>query len=760
MNQVFKINYLKFFLCCLLILSGQVSEARHIIGSDFYYECRGQGRLANTKNYQFSLTIYRDCSNPSGSGYDPDALFGIYRFNGARYIFVQEFTVNHGSISRVLPENNPCLIIPPNVCVEESSYAFGFDLPVIDETYVIYYMRCCRNNTIVNIVAPNNTGATFFIEISPAAQRVCNNSPKFKSFPPIVICADFPFDFDHSAIDKEGDSLVYEFCTPYAGGGSGAGDPLGGIGCTAVRPSPMSCAPPFSYVSFVSPIYSTNDPMGKGVLSLNSMTGQLKGLPQDLGQYVVGICVKEYRNGALLGSIHRDFQFNIGTCEQAVTAKVMADTSVGKRFTINYCGDRSVQLQNESFRPEYIKTYYWEFKSKNNPNNPLLTSNDRNASILFPEPGEYTGLMIVNKNAAVCSDTALIDLKIIPSDIKADFEFVYDKCSSLPIQFRDKSTGVQTPVKLWSWNFKDGTQSSSKNPAHLFKSPGDYPVQLTVSDGKICKSSISKDITYFPAPELLDILPDKFRACVPATINFTNLSIPIDTSYRVEWDFGDGSRSSGIDASHTYSKPGAYSIGLTVKAPSGCVTKESFPAFIRLQEGPTSDFSYSPEVITTLNASVQFTNLSANAEQFSWNFGDELGSDESSPFHHYRDTGSYVVTLIAKHQNGCVDTSLKKLDILLNISYFLPNAFTPNNDGVNDIYVGTGALAGMQNFSMNIYNRWGEMIYYSEDPGAGWNGKRHNNGPLEPNGVYVCIVKYQTDHGENRTLKSFATLIR
>ncbi|MBK9932007.1 MAG: gliding motility-associated C-terminal domain-containing protein [Saprospiraceae bacterium] len=132
-----------------------------------------------------------------------------------------------------------------------------------------------------------------------------------------MICADFPFDFDHSAIDKEGDSLVYEFCTPYAGGGSGAGDPLGGgVSCAAVRPSPVTCPPPFSYVSFLSPLYSTDAPMRKGVLSLNTKTGQLKGTPQDLGQFVVGICVKEFRNGKLIGSIRREFQFNVSACDQ------------------------------------------------------------------------------------------------------------------------------------------------------------------------------------------------------------------------------------------------------------------------------------------------------------------------------------------------------------------------------------------------------------------------------------------------------------
>ena len=133
-----------------------------------------------------NLTIYRDCSNPSGSGYDPDATFGIYRYSNNRYTYVRQFLVNHGPINRVRPDNNPCLIIPPNVCVEESSYNFNVELPLTDETYVIYYMRCCRNNTILNLVAPNNTGATFYIEITPEAQLNCNNSPRFKSFPPIV----------------------------------------------------------------------------------------------------------------------------------------------------------------------------------------------------------------------------------------------------------------------------------------------------------------------------------------------------------------------------------------------------------------------------------------------------------------------------------------------------------------------------------------------------------------------------------------------
>lgn len=705
--------------------------------------------------------MYRDCSNPQGSGFDSDASFGIYRYDGNQYTYVKQLTANFGPITKVLPDNNPCLIIPPGVCVEESSYQFQEELPIINETYVIYYMRCCRNNTIINLVAPNNTGATFFIEISPEAQQSCNNSPRFKSFPPIVICADFPFDVDHSAVDKEGDSLIYEFCTPYAGGGPGTGDPNGlNQGCTAIRPNPQICTPPFNYVSFISPLFDTDHPMGMGILTLDRFTGMLSGTPKELGQYVVGICVKEYRAGKLIGSIHRDFQFNIGTCEQSVFAKVKADTSTNKNFSINYCGDRTVKLTNESYRVEYIKSYDWIFISKTNPKLPTVISTDRDASITFPEAGQYKGLMIVNRNAPVCSDTAYIDLNIIPSDIKADFDFEYDKCSSLPIAFNDKSIGVITKIKDWTWDFKDGTKSSTRNPKHIFSAPGNYPVTLKVTDGKICKSELSKEIAYFPAPQLIDILPDRFRACAPATIHFKNLSIPLDSTYQVEWDFGDGLKFNGLDAMHIYEKAGSYSIALSIKAPSGCISKESFPAFVNVQNGPMADFDFSPKTITTRNSNVQFNNLSRDALQYSWNFGDHSASVLSSPVHQFKDTGTYTIVLTAQSENGCQDTAIKSLEVDLSITYFLPNAFSPNNDGINDEYIGTGSMVGMHDFNMSIYNRWGELIFFTKDPTLGWNGRKNNAGSVEPDGVYVCTVRYKTNKGENRELTSFATLVR
>ncbi|MEP7324187.1 MAG: hypothetical protein ABI761_19815, partial [Saprospiraceae bacterium] len=129
-----------FLLFFLLSVSISQISARHIIGSDFYYVCNGDGRGSNTKSFSFHLDVYRDCSTPIL--FNPNAAFGVYIYSPARgYRFVDQFNIPHGAISRVKADQNPCIIIPPNVCVETTDYEFKIELPIIEETYVIYYIQ-------------------------------------------------------------------------------------------------------------------------------------------------------------------------------------------------------------------------------------------------------------------------------------------------------------------------------------------------------------------------------------------------------------------------------------------------------------------------------------------------------------------------------------------------------------------------------------------------------------------------------------------
>ena len=126
--------------------------------------------------------------------------------------------------------------------------------------------------------------------------------------------------FDHSATDADGDQLIYEMCAPLTGGGQGG---LGGgnaNGCNGITPDP-ACPPPYTPVSFINPPYNVVNPMaGNPAVTVNPVNGLLTGTPELLGQFVVGVCVSEYRNGQLLSRISRDFQFNVANCEPQVEA--------------------------------------------------------------------------------------------------------------------------------------------------------------------------------------------------------------------------------------------------------------------------------------------------------------------------------------------------------------------------------------------------------------------------------------------------------
>ncbi|HUR30781.1 MAG TPA: hypothetical protein VMZ69_05075, partial [Saprospiraceae bacterium] len=138
---------------------GEEIYARHIVGGEIYYECMGVGTAQNSRNYRLTMKIYRDCAG-NGAEFDDPAEIGIYSFINGKYAFVKAIDATHGLIKNIEANENPCLILPPNVCVEETSYIINLNnMPIIAGSYIASWQRCCRNNTINNIIAPNNTGA-------------------------------------------------------------------------------------------------------------------------------------------------------------------------------------------------------------------------------------------------------------------------------------------------------------------------------------------------------------------------------------------------------------------------------------------------------------------------------------------------------------------------------------------------------------------------------------------------------------------------
>ncbi len=735
----------------LFLLLPEIS-AKHIVGGDMIYECIGN----NT--YIITTKMYRDCNSVNSADYDNPGWFGVYEGN----TYLTTYNVPFTNRTTIPIDSDPCFEISDPPCVEEATYTFQVTLPQSNLPYTISYQRCCRNETITNIVTPGDVGATFLIEISPESQQSCNNSPEFNEFPPIVICAGVDINFDHSAFDPEGDSLVYSFCPPLIGGGvdGGPDNPTGNPnGPTGVQPQPQpGTAPPYSSVSYLAPTYTAFLPMaGDPPVTIDPETGLISGIPTTQGQFVVGVCVREFRDGVEIGEIRRDFQFNVISCTPLVIADIEADIITGpQQYEINACGDFTVDFNNQSIQESNIFQYDWFFDLQNGTD---FVSNDRDVSITFPGLGTYDGVMSLNPGTP-CADTAFITVNVFP-DIDADFEFEYDTCVAGPVTFTDLSTTGSGQMDTWAWQFGDGNTSDQPSPEHTYQIPGDLPVTLTVTDINGCTESVTQNVGYFPAPAFLIVEPSIFEGCAPQEVFYNNLSVPIDSTYNIEWDFGDGNTSGDISPTHVYTEPGSYTINLEVTSPIGCSVGANFPNFVTVRPSPTAGFTFTPEQLTNFNMTAVFTDESMDAEAWLWDFGD--GSPPvltPSPTHTYQDTGFYEIIQVVRHPSGCLDTARALIEVEPLVTYHLPNAFTPNSDGKNEEFKGTGYFEGMTNFEMTIWNRWGELIFQTNDPEEAWNGRKNNQGDMLQNGVYVVLVGYTDPRGNPVRIKGFATLVR
>ncbi len=261
----------KLLILLFAFLGTYSAFSAHIIGGELIYQCAGPD-LDNPGNmvYVFQLFVYRDCFG-SGAQFDsPSGLRGtvtIYQGDDTEP-YIRTISLSAPEIERIEPNaNNPCIDVPASVCVEKGAYRFVRSLPIINESYFIAYQRCCRNNTINNIVDPGGAGSTYYVEITPEAQLVCNNGPRFKEFPPIAICVNEPLVFDHSAQDNESDQLVYEFCSPLSGGTR-----------TQVAPNPEPPPAEWEEVEFVFPPYSPINPLGGSPqITIDPVTGIITG---------------------------------------------------------------------------------------------------------------------------------------------------------------------------------------------------------------------------------------------------------------------------------------------------------------------------------------------------------------------------------------------------------------------------------------------------------------------------------------------------
>ncbi|MCO6500629.1 MAG: PKD domain-containing protein, partial [Vicingus serpentipes] len=316
----------------------------------------------------------------------------------------------------------------------------------------------------------------------------------------------------------------------------------------------------------------------------------------------------------------------------------------------------------------------------------------------------------------------------------------------------------------YTWDFGDTTTSNLQNPLnHNYSTWGTYAIKLLVV-GPNCSDSAIQTIDII-APVPVADFEGPAHGCKPLAVQFTNNSMYGDNYL---WNFGDGGFSTQFEPLYTYYSSGVYTVTLTVIGQGG-QDIQTKPLIIEVYEVPNAFFSVNPTTVFIPNEPILLFNLSTFASSYTWDFGDGNTSTEESPQHLYTQLGVYDIMLVASTVNNCVDTFILQsaVEAKSEGGIKVPNAFSPNPNGGNGGYyhpndmdndVFHPIIIGAEEYELNIFNKWGELLFVSKDVNIGWDG--YYRGELSKQDVYIYKIKVKYADGRAESFVGDLTLLR
>lgn len=315
-------------------------------------------------------------------------------------------------------------------------------------------------------------------------------------------------------------------------------------------------------------------------------------------------------------------------------------------------------------------------------------------------------------------------------------------------------------LNWYGTNATGGTASSSApTPSTANAGTTTYYVSQTANNCEGPRASLNVSVNPLPNATLNAVT----GGCAPICRDFTVTSTSNLVSYT--WDMGNGiANTTSPNLTHCYNDGGTYSIEITVTDDLGCVKAFPFPNWINVFENPTANFIYNPMPVTILEPTVTFTDnsIGSNIMSYNWNFGDPLSSTASGQnvVFTYLTTGIYNVELAIMTINGCVDTIYKPVEVLEDFSVYIPNAFSPNGDGINEEFYPIGNGISDDKYSFMIFDRWGELIFSSNKLENKWDGKRMGRSEIVQQDTYIYKLSCRSFKGDKFSKSGHVNVIR
>lgn len=370
---------------------------------------------------------------------------------------------------------------------------------------------------------------------------------------------------------------------------------------------------------------------------------------------------------------------------------------------------------------------------------------------LLPSVSE-SYLAVARDNCSLNPDSVKINIKVYqPLSVK---NFSADSiCLGDTLFLKAGGTGGDSTQYKFNWETLFGWASLANLAADTPKVNTTY--FITLGDNTCPTATDSFAVIVNPVPKTSFISPVVVTGCPPLRVTFTDNSTGNDSTNNI-WRILQADISGTGTYTHEFLNSGTYTIGLTVSNQFGCTDFISKQEKITVLNKPTARFTIKPDIKEADNE-LQLYNYSQGATKYLWDMGDGnlfFKDSQTDTSYNYKEGGSYNVTLVAESGLGCKDTATQTIRVFENLYCIVPNAFTPNGDGINNTF--SPVCAGIAKYTLTIYNRWGEVIQECEN--CSWDGSHYGNPVTD--GAYMYMLRVEAESKKWETIFGVVNVLR
>ena len=456
-------------------------------------------------------------------------------------------------------------------------------------------------------------------------------------------------------------------------------------------------------------------------------------------------------------TVQMQVQSSLG-CRSSVTSSVMVHYLPVVEFTSNpVCQGAPMHFINQSYINDASTLFYrWDYMGDGWDDS---SATHAISPITYPGSGGYSfKLQAVSDKG--CRDTKVEIVRVYANPVAA---FITNKaCAGDKIVFSNLSSSADGTLTTYIWDF-DGDNIPDKNepnPTFTYTLNGEYSSQLTVISQFGCSNTRNKLLFANPKP-VAAYRADKTSGCPPLTVSFQNLSSIASGTFSTTWNFGDLSPTiHHNNPSHTFSS-GYYDLTLELTSDSGCVTKLQHPHFLEVHEKPVAAFKIFPEEIDEDEPNITVETRASNATQTRYYVNDGSTFTTADFSHNLKNLdGSFqpMIVQVVKNEAGCTDTTFDLIRIRPAFTIYVPDAFTPNGDGINDSFLAKGV--GIKQFEIQIFDRWGHKVFVADNIETAWDGRSRNSIESVKQDVYIWKAQVLDIHNKKHQLSGHVSLIK